>query len=251
MPLEAIQLENAPVPFKTCPKCDAPFEPFLRGMVGRSPRTLFSWPPFKLRKHCALICSGCKEIVGHEAPESCYGPPFGLPLRGIDIYFILQILALWIAVAVALNGCASSVKSVSLPVLPPPIDIGTLVPAPEPFAVPAHVARYPDTRVSRAQCPGLPAGILVSPAAYAEQIHVGLDRNRLRAETRALEQLRTSERQAATELAETCRARAGELAGEVEAARRWMSLRGAVLFVAGALVGGFTVYVSRAAAGLK
>ncbi len=145
---------------------------------------------------------------------------------------------------ILLISCASA-PPVPLPVLPPAVDIGTLVAAPAPFVVPAHVARYPDTRVSRAQCPGLPAGILVSPAAYAEQIHVGLDRNRLRAETRALEQLRVTERQAAEELAHTCRARAGELAGEVQAASRWMSLRGAVLFLAGVAVGGFTVYVSR------
>lgn len=49
-----------------------PFDPFLRGLIGRSHRTLWSWPPFKLRPYCALICWACKEIVGYEAPELPY-----------------------------------------------------------------------------------------------------------------------------------------------------------------------------------
>ena len=69
MPIEFTQLKNAPSPLDSCPKCGVePFEPFMRGQVQRAERTLFSWPPFKWRPYCALICYGCKDIVGYEAP---------------------------------------------------------------------------------------------------------------------------------------------------------------------------------------
>jgi hypothetical protein len=69
MAIECGLLQNAPPPFKKCPKCDADFEPFLRGMVQRSP-----WPWWNIlsigdaRPYCALICRACKEIVGYELP---------------------------------------------------------------------------------------------------------------------------------------------------------------------------------------
>ena len=67
MPIEVVTLTNAPVPLSACPSCGAaPFNPFLRGQVQRLPYTLFSWPPFKQRPYCALICWQCKEIVGYE-----------------------------------------------------------------------------------------------------------------------------------------------------------------------------------------
>lgn len=66
MPIEYTQLLNAPVPLKTCPKCKALFEPFLRGVVQRSKKTFWLR---KSRPYCALICESCKEIVGHESPD--------------------------------------------------------------------------------------------------------------------------------------------------------------------------------------
>jgi len=71
--IERLKLYDSPAPLKRCPRCGAhPFQPFLRCQVGRSPRTLFSWPPFKLRAHLALICWGCKNIVGYESPDLPY-----------------------------------------------------------------------------------------------------------------------------------------------------------------------------------
>ncbi len=68
MPIECNLLEGTNVPIDSCPRCQAPFEPFLRGMVQRSPwtwRTL--WLPIgKPRSYCALICRACKKIVGYE-----------------------------------------------------------------------------------------------------------------------------------------------------------------------------------------
>lgn len=69
MPIECTLLKDQPSPITTCPKCGVtPFDPFLRGSVQRSKYTLFSWPPFKLRDYCSLICSSCQEIVGYESP---------------------------------------------------------------------------------------------------------------------------------------------------------------------------------------
>jgi hypothetical protein len=65
VPVECAQLENAPVPLHVCPKCGAsPFEPFMRGQVQRAKKTILR----KSRHYCALICSICKDIVGHESP---------------------------------------------------------------------------------------------------------------------------------------------------------------------------------------
>lgn len=69
MPIECELLATMPCNLKTCPKCGAPFRPFLRGLVQRS---LLSWAGFQaiLRgeyfPYCALICWECKEIVGYE-----------------------------------------------------------------------------------------------------------------------------------------------------------------------------------------
>lgn len=98
MPYEYLLLRNAPVPVERCFNCGAdPFEPFLRGEVQRCPRSLFSWPPFKLRPYCSLICRSCKHIVGHEmppamtseVPEPRYPPPMARiapaskPIKGL------------------------------------------------------------------------------------------------------------------------------------------------------------------------
>lgn len=74
MPIEASLLRDAPSPLDCCPKCgDEPLRPFMRGQVQRGLiRTL--WDAFKNRhdplvpkfRYCAVICWGCKEIVGYE-----------------------------------------------------------------------------------------------------------------------------------------------------------------------------------------
>ena len=69
MPIECGQLRwIKPYPVDNCPQCDMDFTPFMRGTVQRPKRTLFSWPPFRNRPYCALICSLCKEVIGYEAP---------------------------------------------------------------------------------------------------------------------------------------------------------------------------------------
>lgn len=65
MPIECILLEGRGVSLANCPKCEAPFEPFLRGQIQRSRRKWLIGPK---RHYCALICRGCKEIVGWESP---------------------------------------------------------------------------------------------------------------------------------------------------------------------------------------
>jgi hypothetical protein len=67
VPIECDLLKDAAVPLRNCPKCAAPFEPFLRGQVQRSPiGWRWGWPPWYHRPYCALICWACKEIVGWE-----------------------------------------------------------------------------------------------------------------------------------------------------------------------------------------
>jgi hypothetical protein len=67
MPIECRLLEGQPVPIRRCPFCGAhPFVPFLRGMVQRPKRKWLFGPR---RDYCALICSGCKEIVCYERPK--------------------------------------------------------------------------------------------------------------------------------------------------------------------------------------
>ena len=69
MPIEVVTLRDHPPPFERCPRCGAsPFEPFLRGMVQRSPRRW--WIFGRVRPHVAVICRACKNIVGYESPES-------------------------------------------------------------------------------------------------------------------------------------------------------------------------------------
>jgi hypothetical protein len=164
---------------------------------------------------------------------------------------LVAIVVVWLAfllgVVGLLMGCASTPPA-RIPVLPPLVDLTTLVqPAPAPLVVPPDVPRYRSVAVRRGQCPGLPPGILVSPAVYAEHKDGLDDRDRLVAEVVALERLRLAERAAAVELEAVCRARVADLAKEVQAAGTWTSLRGIVLFLSGVLIGGVTVYVSRPA----
>ena len=73
MPKEVAQLQNAPVPLKSCPKCRAfPFIPVLRGQIQRPKRKWFFGKP---QPYCALICWRCKDIVGYEDPNTYKGKP--------------------------------------------------------------------------------------------------------------------------------------------------------------------------------
>ena len=63
MPVEFSMLDGKPPPFAEFPCCGAkPFDQMMRGLVQAS-----RW--WGLRKrYCAVICYGCKEIVGYEDP---------------------------------------------------------------------------------------------------------------------------------------------------------------------------------------
>ena len=62
-----LELLHKTEPLIECPVCrDFPFRSFLRGLVFRPARSLFSWPPLRLRPSSAVICSACKEIVSYE-----------------------------------------------------------------------------------------------------------------------------------------------------------------------------------------
>ena len=62
MPKEVELLRYAPYAKETCPKCGAPFPEFLRGQVQSDWRRWLRLP------YCAIICHGCKEIIGWEKP---------------------------------------------------------------------------------------------------------------------------------------------------------------------------------------
>ena len=62
MPIEFRLLQGKSEPFDYCPKCHEPFESFMRGQVQSW------WRKFLAIRYCAVICSNCKEIVGHEEP---------------------------------------------------------------------------------------------------------------------------------------------------------------------------------------
>ncbi len=69
MPIEMMILESRPEIFLMCPECGAsPFRSFLRGAVQRRKRWFIVGPR---RKYCSIICSECKEIVGHEFDGAC------------------------------------------------------------------------------------------------------------------------------------------------------------------------------------
>ncbi len=121
-------------------------------------------------------------------------------------------LAALIALLLA-QACATSPPVRPPPALPAPLDVATLVsPAPAPLVVPAHIPRYPDVRVRKGDCPGLPAGILVSPAVYAELHDEVSQRKRLAGELAAMGKLRAAERAAAQGLERAYRQRVAELA---------------------------------------
>jgi hypothetical protein len=66
MPIEFTVLKDQPSPIEKCPRCGVePFEPFLRGQIQRGKWDLLR---LRIRPYCTLICTACKEIVGHEHP---------------------------------------------------------------------------------------------------------------------------------------------------------------------------------------
>lgn len=62
MPIEYVQLKNAPFAKEECTKCGQPFPEFMRGMVQSTWRRLLGM------RYCAVICHNCKKIVGWEKP---------------------------------------------------------------------------------------------------------------------------------------------------------------------------------------
>lgn len=66
MPIECMQLAGQPFKYERCGKCDTPFPEFMRGQVQRPKRWLWFGPK---RPYCAVICHGCKQIIGWELPE--------------------------------------------------------------------------------------------------------------------------------------------------------------------------------------
>ncbi len=68
MPHECELLYSEPYHLNTCPLCCASFKPFLRGQIQRRKYSFLGLLTGKIRPYCALICSNCKEIVGHEDP---------------------------------------------------------------------------------------------------------------------------------------------------------------------------------------
>jgi len=66
MPIEYDLLKDYPMSLEICPKCGAdPFRQFLRGQIQRCKR---KWLIGSKQDYCAVICWGCKAIVGYESP---------------------------------------------------------------------------------------------------------------------------------------------------------------------------------------
>ena len=62
MPKEYEQLRRYPYAREKCPKCGTMFPEFQRGLVQSAWRRWLRLP------YCAVICHGCKEIIGWEKP---------------------------------------------------------------------------------------------------------------------------------------------------------------------------------------
>jgi len=67
MPIECELLLREPYAIEKCPKCGTLAPEFMRGQVQRSKR--FLWVLWR-RPYCAVICHGCKEIIGWESPPN-------------------------------------------------------------------------------------------------------------------------------------------------------------------------------------
>lgn len=62
MPIEYCKLKNASPAKEKCQQCQYPFPQFMRGQVQSNWRRILGM------KYCAVICDGCKEIIGWEKP---------------------------------------------------------------------------------------------------------------------------------------------------------------------------------------
>lgn len=145
-----------------------------------------------------------------------------------------------LVVALLALGCAHP-PAPAMPRLPPQADLGKLLPpAPEPPEIPANVRRYEDKRVREGQCPGLPPGILLSPAVYAEQLVIASERKRLRIEVAALHRLYAEERAAAEALELAYQARFQQMSAR-EGTLAWRVM---AVFGAGVLIGWFATVAS-------
>lgn len=58
-------LKREPHAIEVCPRCGTPAPELLRGQVLRSKR--FLWVLWR-RPYCAVICHGCRRIIGWESP---------------------------------------------------------------------------------------------------------------------------------------------------------------------------------------
>lgn len=140
-------------------------------------------------------------------------------------------------VALCVASCATARPLPALPPVAPAADIERMLPPPaEAPDIPDHIPRYDDVRVRKGGCPGLQAGILVSPATYALRLYALTDRMRLIAEARTLRQLRIDEREATLALEQACQARSAELEQAVAAERQTTTWKYVAALVTGGLV---------------
>lgn len=65
MNIEVGLLSKMPYALEMCPHCGQRFPEFMRGQVQRGKRWLWVGPK---RPYCAIICHGCKEVIGWEKP---------------------------------------------------------------------------------------------------------------------------------------------------------------------------------------
>ena len=71
MPIECTKLRHCREPFMVCPACGRPFRSFMRGQVQKMGWSLLwerflAWYHRRPISYCALICTACKKLVGHE-----------------------------------------------------------------------------------------------------------------------------------------------------------------------------------------
>lgn len=124
------------------------------------------------------------------------------------------------------------------PILSPAVNVDDLLPPPPPpVVVPDNVSRFPDMPVGTGRCPGLPAGILVSEAAYAEDTRIIQERDRLRAEVGVMHKLRRDERAGCESLLQSQRLEMVLISREASQARRWANVKLALGIGLGLAVG--------------
>lgn len=150
-----------------------------------------------------------------------------------------------VAISSLALACAAPVRRPDPPLVPEPLRFERLAPAATPPArPPANLERYDDEPIDAGRCPGLPAGILVSDARYAEGIAVLSERNRLRAEAAALRTLASTTHDQAEALTRLLRERERLHAETEDRLERDGRLRGWLGLAVGAgavLLGGWAV----------